>query len=232
MGLNEIDFRELYPAIFKSSHTKLKELEDQLLVKNEELERTKAQINNTVEVLVNMPDSTAMQQKLTELETTAAMLEQETKKIDHKLSEKKDGLQNAFYDTEGLESALGKLLDAEEQAEEQADESPSELFVLRTRLNQLLKRCIQSIKMIPANGKREPSHGTDLHGIIDVTFSGIEGHHRRFYFEKGQKNAYGYKVSGDGEIRHTAHIDITWPPDGVIMMGGFLEPYVLGKRQR
>jgi DNA invertase Pin-like site-specific DNA recombinase len=218
-GLNEVDFRELYPAVYQSVSAKLRELEDSNRVKAEELERITKQIDNVVDIIVDNPTSKAMQAKLVTLEETKGRLEDDIRGTEDELSKKRD---NISHGSEGLEEALERLLKAEERGEE------VELMTLRSRLHQLLKRCIKSIKMFPAMGAQEPIIGVNLHGIIEVVFNDIDNHFRRFYFEKGQRNAHGYAVVNGVERLHTSHIDIRWPPDGVIMMGGFLGPFILG----
>ena len=115
------------------------------------------------------------------------------------------------------------------EAEERGDEL--ELYHQRSRLHQLLKLHIASIKLIPnpetkltlPSGLKVP-----IHGIIEVHFKMIDGHFRRIYLEKGQKNAHGYKVFDNKEDFETGIIDICWPPNGVLTMGTFLEPYIFG----
>ncbi len=226
-SINEIDFRELYPAMYKTNMTVIRETEDRHLVKVEELRRTEEALEKLLDLLIERPDSEALKGKLDALEQRKTDLRQEIIELERLLSEQKEKISSHHY-TEGIDEAYDKMLDAEERGDEE------ELFIQRSRLHQLLKLHIESIKLIPnpetkltlPSGFKVP-----IHGIIEVHFKMIDGHFRRIYLEKGQKNAYGYKVANGQEDHQTSIIGICWPPEGVIMTGSFLEPYILGYKR-
>ena len=224
LSINEIDFRELYPTLYKTSQLVFKETEDKHLVKAEELRRTEETLQKVVDLLIERPDSPNLKKKLDELEQSQKDLKQEIIELDRLLSEQKENISSHNY-TEGIDEAYDKMLEAEERGDEQ------ELYHQRSRLHQLLKLHIDSIKLIPSDNVTGSSKHDPLHGIIEVHFKMIDGHFRRIYLEKGQKNAHGYKVANGQEDHQTSVTDIRWPPDGVFMMGSFLEPYILGYKE-
>ena len=168
-------------------------------------------------------DFIKVKKKFNELEQKQGDLRQEIIELERLISEQKETISSHHY-TEGIDEAYNKMIDAEERGDEQ------ELYLQRSRLHQLLKLHIDSIKLIPSDHVNEPSNHDPLHGVIEVHFRMIDGYFRRIYLEKGQKNAHGYRVVNGQEDHQTSIIDICWPPDGVFMMGSFLEPYILGYR--
>ncbi len=224
LSLNEIDFRELYPTLYKTSQTVFRETEDKHLVKVEELRRTEETLDNVMNLLLEYPNSPNLKKKFEKLEQEQGDLKQEIIELEHLLSEQKENISSHNY-TEGIDEAYDKMIEAEERGDEQ------ELYHQRSRLHQLLKLHIESIKLIPhpeikftlPSGLKVP-----IHGVIEVHFKMIDSHFRRIYLEKGQKNAHGCKVVNGQEDHQTSIIDICWPPEGVIMTGSFLEPYILG----
>jgi DNA invertase Pin-like site-specific DNA recombinase len=221
LSINEIDFRELYPAMYKTSQTVFRETEDRHLVKVEEFRRTEETLENVMNLLLERPNSENLKKKFDELEQKQGDLGQEMIELERFISEQKENISSHHY-TEGIDEAYNKMIEAEERGDEQ------ELYLQRSRLHQLLKLHIDYIKLIPNDHITGSSKHDPLHGIIEVHFKMIDGHFRRIYLEKGQNNAIGYKVAGDKEDFQTAILDICWPPNGVLTMGTFLEPYILG----
>jgi DNA invertase Pin-like site-specific DNA recombinase len=221
LSINEIDFRELYPTMYKTSQTVFRETEDRHLVKSEDLRRTEETLEKVMDLLIERPDSENLKKKFDDLEQKQGDLRQEIIELERLLSEQKENISSHHY-TEGIDEAYNKMIEAEERGDEQ------ELYLQRSRLHQLLRLHIDSIKLIPSDHITGSSKHDPLHGIIEVHFKMIDGHFRRIFLEKGQKNAHGYKVVGDKEDFQTAILEICWPPNGVLTMGTFLEPFILG----
>ena len=98
LDFNEIDFRQLFPALYKSAQSALREVEDKHLVKTEELQGAMADRKRAVELLLKHPNSAGLNQKLDQLDKTVDTTEQDLAELNRMLADRKDSLHQVSPD--------------------------------------------------------------------------------------------------------------------------------------
>ncbi len=205
MNFNELDFREMFPGMFRSSEVAASRMEDAVLVKEGELERVRERLGRLTEALLDRGSSPTLLAKLDELEQEEQRIGSALDHLKQELMEEQDRLASAATDYNDIDTALTKYIQIERDGDDGA------ILDARRRLHQMLKRVIASIILTPSDGE------DGLHGTIKILFQGVEEYHRLIKVEKGQDNSQGFKVRGDEEHRDVTVVDARWPPHGRLM---------------
>jgi DNA invertase Pin-like site-specific DNA recombinase/ribosomal protein L34E len=215
--LQEVDYRELFPAIYKTTTDTIKRLDAALLVKEEALRKIGEQVDNVVLLLVDRPDSPALTAKLDSLEQEKSALGREVSDLRHRVDLERDRLDSLQHDHEETRDALEHLREMQRSGDDE------EVFRVRSRLHQLLKRTLHSLTfrhisyreqewgMEPETAGPVPEDrffmfipetpettGKAWHGMIETRFNSVQDIRRHLWIEAGMKTAWGFKVI-DGE---------------------------------
>lgn len=163
-------------------------------------------------LLLDRPDSEALQAKMGALESDGNALRDELKALKESLDSNRERAVTAHQDYDDFHDSMAQFLEIERHGNQEAK------VTARRRLHQLLKRIIDKIVFIPAGEGQD-----DLHGIIEITFKGVEDYFRRIKVEKRQRCSRGYRVV-DGEEHEEVYMgeDTDWLPHGAIITVGFL----------
>lgn len=215
--LQEIDYRELFPAVFQAAADTIKRLDTELLLKEEHLQKIAEQVDNTVSLLVRRPDSPALMSKLDSLEQEKAHLEQAVTDLQEQVDQEREKLDTLQHDHGETKDALHRL------REVQRTGTANEVFRVRSHLHQLLKRTLHSLTFrhisyrnaewdwdaetspIPEDHffmfvpETSDTVGKDWHGMIEFRFNSVQQISRHLWVEAGQKAAWGFKVTA-GEL--------------------------------
>jgi hypothetical protein len=136
-------------------------------------------------------------------------LKSELESLKTNLEHEREHSQAASQKYVEISEALDKYIEIEREGDQKA------IYDARRRLHQLLKSVIKWIGFYPP----KESH---LHGIITISFQGVDDYYRQIDVEKGQKNSQGFKVSNGESTLHVAVVDAQWPPGDRIVSGTFL----------
>lgn len=187
MALREVDYRDLFPSIAGRSADLIKTLEGSLLSKEDAHRRACEALDTVIGLLIDRPDSAALKAKLDDLEAQTAELEKQTAETRSSLDAERARLANLKHDQGQLEEALTVL------AKAHRDEPHEALFLLRSRLNQALKKVVKVISFSPAaDGSR--LFGDRVFGTIRLDFHGADAYSREIIVIQKQREAYGFKL--------------------------------------
>jgi len=211
MNLLEVDYRKLFPEIYKKIQLEVNILEDRLLVKNDELIKINNKIDNLVKVLMDMPDSKAVKDNLTSLETNKVITEDEILKIKSNIHKHLKGNGGTEQDNRSgdFEAAMDEFVRIEREG------SHDEIIDARRRLHQQLQQIIDKISFSSSNDR-------ELHGEITISFKGLGVSRQRVLcVSKNQRDSKGYLLDNDDDHQgfHIAVTDAQWPPVDRIVSG-------------
>ncbi len=221
MNLAELDCREMYPEMFAKTQDAVAEIEDEIMVKEAELEKVMTLLGRTTELLVERAESEALLAKLDTLEGDRDTLRRQIEALRESLDSKRERAITASEDYGTVDKALDQFLETERDGDQGAK------VVARRRIHQLLRRIIDKVVFIPA---READQD-ELHGTIEIIFKGVEGYFRRIKVNKDQMISRGFRVV-DGQEEEEVLVgegDAVWPPRGRIITVGFLREQMFGK---
>jgi len=218
LNLMELDFREIFPNLYERSQTVISHLEDAILVKEAELNKTEKALERLADLLIQREDSSTLLNKLDLLEAQKAQLETELAVLNTSLASERERIEGAGQQFDDIDDAMGKYIETERFG----DDNPMAILDARRRLHQLLMQVIDQIIFYPA------SNDTNLHGTLEIKFQGVGDYFRKIQVEKGQKDSLGYKVTEEGESLHVAVPDAQWPPADRILSGQAMEQMILG----
>lgn len=187
LTLAEVDYRELFPAVWETASRRINDLDAALLVKEEELRRTRDQLGNVVTLLSERPDSAALLGRLDTLERDADRLEGEVKTLRANAADERERLSTVRHDHDQALDALERLAAVHRSGDS------AEVFQVRSRLHQLLKRTIDDIEFTASPD--DPAR----HGHLAIRFKDAPSIGRRLEVMRGQREGHGYKVEG-GEV--------------------------------
>jgi hypothetical protein len=178
--MEELNYDELFPEIIGNSRETLQALEDTKLESDAELARTKRQLENIADLLIEIPDQPTLKAKFNTTQAASNNLAAELSALDAKIAEERDRARTAEHDFRQVQDGLQRLDKAHKT-------HGPELYDLRSRLHQLLKRTVQDIRLLHASGAAfAPQHSGDLFGAIAVRFKNAKTA-RALYVEKGLK---------------------------------------------
>jgi DNA invertase Pin-like site-specific DNA recombinase len=163
-ALEELNYNELFPEIASSSRAALKALEDTKLEKDSELARTRKQLDSITELLIARPNQPTLLARLDTAQATVDNLTVTLRTLESQIEEERERAKTAESDFRQVQDGLERLDTAH------ATRGP-DLFDLRSRLHQLLRRTIQEIKLFPANGSVfSPERASEYQGAIAIRF--------------------------------------------------------------
>jgi hypothetical protein len=213
-SINEVDFDSLFPLKYEAQRKVIEQLEGQKALLKKEFEDVESKIDTGYDCLLEGKGTLPrMQKKLDDLERNQKSIKASIDSIDQELSLNRSTLSDN-------EDSLKELFKAHLESDE------VELYSLRTRLHQLLKKNISSLSITPTPDSEKHK------GYIDIRFTGLpEFPFRRIYLDKKQKTADSCIVSEDGKLTFHTHSDCTWPPKSRVVSGSFLKDLILGREQ-
>lgn len=217
LNLRELDFSELFPTVYERSQTMASQIEDEITVKEAELEKIRSRTDNLIDLLADNPDSPARKRKLEILEQEERDAEDRLKGLYADLERERDTLSNAEESYNKLSSAMSKYVRVEKEGSEK------ERLDARRRLHLLLKRVIERITLTPATGEEAES----LHGIIEINFKGVD-YRKMIMVHTGQNISDGYKAVGEEEAHNVSVVDAKWPPEDGGIIGTAALAEILG----
>ncbi len=166
MGLDHIDYREVYPSMVEGAQAAIKALEDGRVTAEADLERTKGSLSALLDAIQERQDNPHLLDRLDELSAQEKTLTLELTKVEESIRQEQDRLDSAGADFEGVMDALGAWYT------EQDTEDDARAYQLRARLNQVLKRLVAEIRFHPGNGGRDGKSGrkveVQLRGTVTV----------------------------------------------------------------
>lgn len=178
--MEKLKYDELFPEITSSSRDALLQLENAKLEKDAEIARAKRQLENITDLLVENPNQPTLKARLNTTQATFDNLSNAVRTLQSQVDDERERAETAERDFQQVQDGLQQL-DRAHKAR------GPELYDLRSRLHQLLKRTVQEIKLHPANGVVfAPEHSGELFGAIVVRFQSTNTG-RTLYVEKGLK---------------------------------------------
>ena len=206
LNLTELDFPSIFPSVYQRSQNVASQLEEEIMVKEAELEKIKSRLSNITSLLSDRPNNPALLSQLDSLTTEGQEGEVYLDTLRSDLEHERDTLTNAKRSLNDLSSAMNKYIELEREGEEKNKVDA------RRRLHQLLKNTVAGFIFTPAEDE-------DHHGIIDIYLKGTD-YHRRIEVEKGQDCSDGYKVDQGLPMKSIRITNAGWPPDlGSIEIG-------------
>ena len=176
--LEELNYNELFPDLTRDTRAKLRELEDTKLATESELARTRKQLDNIADLLIENSKQPTL---LARLNTTQAAFDSLTVKLaalETQIEEERDRAKSAEHDLKQVQDGLERLDEAH------AIPGPA-LYDVRSRLHQLLKRTISTIALHPSTGESfSPEYPGVWVGRIEVGFQSTPNA-RALYVAKG-----------------------------------------------
>ncbi|HXP73075.1 MAG TPA: recombinase family protein, partial [Stellaceae bacterium] len=145
--LEELDLRELFPSIYKTTETTLQALTKAKATADARLEKAKAESARVVELLVSRPTSEALLARLDEAEKAVRTLTEEVQRLAQDTAAEARKLKDAERDHHDARTAMKELRRVHRSRDARA------IFDLRVRLHQLLRRTISAIKFTPARDR-------------------------------------------------------------------------------
>ncbi|CAA0110550.1 Uncharacterised protein [Starkeya nomas] len=186
LSLREVDYRDLFPSITAKAGELIRQSENELLLKESAHRRAQSSLEAVIRLLIERPDSGALKSKLDELEGEIAKLAEAIRQTGATLETERARLAGLGRDQGQLEEALAVL------ARAHREQSPQDLFLVRSRLNQALKKVVRAISFFPATTGQE-LFGDALFGRIVLTFHGADAYSREIWVILKQREAYGFK---------------------------------------
>lgn len=213
MNLSELDYREMFPEVFSRSQEATSRIEDDILVIEAELEEVQNGLERIADLLLERSDSSTLLNRLDLLEERKEALQATLESLRGRLEVEKDRIRYASNDYDEVSKALTRYVEIERGG------NPEAIHSVRRRLHQLLKRVVDTIIFTP-DDKEEGQTGIiekSLHGIIEISFQGVENYTRRIKVDAEQAHSVGYKVTGDEERKDVTVFDAQWPPKARII---------------
>jgi hypothetical protein len=195
VGLQEVDYRELFPSLHAATETALQTLDKARATAEARLEKAKADRKRLVDLLMSRPESEALLTRLDEVEKSVAALTAEIERIAQETAAERRRLSEAEHIHQQAHTALEDLAKAHEGKDRAA------VFDVRSRLHQLLRRTLERVTLTP-------SKDGELHGEIAVTFKGAKDYARLLRIERGQTRCVSLKVESGHPAKLGRHVEI------------------------
>ena len=190
--LEELNYNELFPDIASNARDTIMRLENIKLEKDAELAKMKAGLENLANALMALSDQPTLMAKLVSTQAASDRLSSELVALSAQLESEREGARNAQQDFRQVKDGLHRLNKAH------ASGGP-QLFDLRSRLHQLLKRTVKDIRLIPTSAPVfDPKRAENLHGAIAIQFKSSKIG-RALYVQKDQKACRSVPVRGGKE---------------------------------
>jgi DNA invertase Pin-like site-specific DNA recombinase len=203
--MEELSFDELFPDLTSTSREALERLENTKLEKEAERATAKRKLKNLVVALADNPKQPEIQAELNTTQVTFDNLSGAIRTLETQIEDERERAKTAEHDFGQVQTGVKRLIKAHKDGlqrllDKAHETRGQELYDLRSRLHQLLKRTVQEIKLHPSKGTvPAPEHSGEWHGTIAVRFQSTnEG--RVLYVEKGLKKCHSYPVRNGIEI--------------------------------
>lgn len=207
-NLLELDYRELFPSIYKGISEGLKRLQDVLVEREGELSRTKEHLERLTDLLLGREDNPTLTERFDNLSAQRAELEADIEGIKTKLKQMQGRSASLGQDYADIEKAMNETIRIEREG------TPEEVYEIRRRLHQLLKKVIDGIEMKPSDIGQIDSE-THHHGTIDIVYMGSKEDDTKLSIEvygRRHQDSIGYKVTGDEQVEIVQVAEAEWPP--------------------
>lgn len=185
--LEELNYSELFPDLARDTRAKLRELEDRQLETESELARAKKQLDNIADLLIESPMQSTLLTRLNIAQVTFDTLFTRLTALVTQVEEERERAKSAEREFRQVQDGLERLDKAHKT-------TGPDLYDLRSRLHQLLKRMVQAITLHPATGGTfAADHSGDWTGKIEVGFQSTKIA-RHLYVEKGLRACHSVAV--------------------------------------
>ena len=194
-ALEELNYNELFPDLTRDTEVKLHALEDAELEQEAELVRTRKQLDNIADLLIENPNQPTLMARLNTTQAAFGKLTAAFEALKAQIEEERERAKNAEHD-------FRKVQDGLECLEKAHSTLGPELYDLRSRLHQLLKRTIAAIRM-----ERAPTDGDFVKwaGAITIRFQSTNSG-RRLYVAKDWNAAISVPIRDGKENWERASI--------------------------
>ena len=185
--LEELNYNELFPDLTRDMRAKLQEFENAKLEAESELAQTNKRLENILDALEQNAKQPALMARLNTTQTTLDKLTVALTALETQIEEERDRAKNAESDFRQVQDGLQRL--------DKAHRVPGpELYDIRSRLHQLLRRTVEGISLHPANGPTfAPEHSGDWAGKIEVGFQSTNNA-RTLYVAKGLRECHSVPI--------------------------------------
>lgn len=186
--LEELNYSELFPDLTRDTRAKLQELEDTKLETEADLARAKKQLDNLADLLIENPAQPTLKARLNTTQASFDTLTAALAALDTQIGDERERAKNAEHDFRQVQDGLARLDKAHQTTR------GAELYDIRSRLHQLLKRTVQQIQLHPAKGALfAPEYSGNWAGKIAVGFQSTKIA-RHLYVEKGLRRCHSVPV--------------------------------------
>jgi DNA invertase Pin-like site-specific DNA recombinase len=185
--LEELNYSELFPDLTRDTRAKLQELEDTKLETESDLARAKKQLDNLADLLTENPAQPTLKARLNTTQASFDTLTATLASLDIQIEDERERAKNAEHDFRQVQDGLARLDKAHKTR-------GPELYDLRSRLHQLLKRTVREIQLHPAQGAAfAPEHSGDWAGAVVVGFQSTKIA-RTLYVKKGLRECHSVPI--------------------------------------
>ena len=166
IGIDHINFREVYPSMVKGAQAALKALGDARVTAQANLERTRAALSALLDAIQERQDNPHLLDRLDTLSGQEKALTVALVEVEENIRQEQDRLDSAGADFEAVRDALGEWFKEQDEADD------ARAYQLRARLNQVLKRLVAEIRFHPGHGGKDGKSGrkveVQLRGTVMV----------------------------------------------------------------
>ncbi|WP_319405796.1 recombinase family protein [uncultured Desulfosarcina sp.] len=213
-NLLDLDYRELFPKVYKRLSNELERLEGLLLEREGELQRTDESIDRITTLLIERDSSKALLNKLDALELKKENLTSELEDLRKQVDQEKDRSASLGLDFQSAERAMNETIRIEREG------SPEDVLEVRRKLHQLLKKVVDRIVFTPCATSGQQQH----HGTITIHYKDVVDSYLSIKVGgRAQKDSVGFRVDSDGQqVEHVHVVDAQWPPVDRFVSGAAL----------
>lgn len=164
--IETLDYAGLFPDLARDTRAKLRELEDRKLEMESERDGAERELDNLATLLVRNPNQPTLEKRLNTTQAAFDRLSLSLTAIAAQIEEERERAKNAESDFRQVQDGLERL--------DKAHKTPgADLYDLRSRLHQLLKRTVSTIAFHPDAGTDfAPKKPGDWRGRVEIGFQG------------------------------------------------------------
>ncbi len=172
---------------YEDTRAKLRELEDAKLEAEAELAQTKKRLENLADALEQNSKQPTLLARLNTTQEASDRLTATLAALESQIDDERERTKTAEHDFRQVQDGLHRL-------DKMHQTRGPELYDLRSRLHQLLKRTIREIKLHPAKGALfAPEQSGEWAGAIAVGFQ-VTKIARTLYMRKGLRECHSVPV--------------------------------------
>jgi len=162
--IEKMDFGQLFPDLTRDTRAKLRELEDMKLETESELTQASKRLENILDAFEQNSKQPALMARLTTTQATTDKLSATLAALETQIEEEGERAKNAESDFRRVQDGLGRLDKAHKTA-------GPDLYDLRSRLHQLLKRTLSAITLHSDTSRYfTPENPDEWPGRIEIEF--------------------------------------------------------------